>query len=141
MTCKAPSSTWTHLILSTGVSVGVGTVHAHSGLPHSLPLLPSPLAAPCSLPDSATLGLCLSRTWERPLCPVSREVIVRWFKEEQLPRRAGFERSTKAIAPWFHGRVAFRIPGAGADHFHISASLWGWCGVLKGHHNQRSRGL
>ncbi|XP_045424401.1 SH2 domain-containing protein 4B isoform X2 [Lemur catta] len=43
------------------------------------------------------------RTWERPLRPVSRDVIVRWFKEEQLPRRAGFERSTKSIAPWFHG--------------------------------------
>ncbi|KAJ8795106.1 hypothetical protein J1605_018693 [Eschrichtius robustus] len=87
---------------------------------------PSPLAVP-------------GRTWERPLCPVSREVIVRWFKEEQLPRRAGFERSTKAIAPWFHGRVAFWIPGA--DHFHVSASLWGRCGVLKGRHNQRSQGL
>ncbi|XP_076691078.1 SH2 domain-containing protein 4B isoform X3 [Callospermophilus lateralis] len=43
------------------------------------------------------------RTWERPLRPLSREVIVRWFKEEQLPRRAGFERNTKSIAPWFHG--------------------------------------
>ncbi|XP_010627841.1 SH2 domain-containing protein 4B isoform X3 [Fukomys damarensis] len=42
-------------------------------------------------------------TWERPLRPVSREVIVRWFKEEQLPRQAGFERNTKSIAPWFHG--------------------------------------
>ncbi|XP_004680749.1 PREDICTED: SH2 domain-containing protein 4B [Condylura cristata] len=44
-----------------------------------------------------------ARTWERPLRPVSREIIVRWFKEEQLPRQAGFERNTKCIAPWFHG--------------------------------------
>ncbi|XP_070472855.1 SH2 domain-containing protein 4B isoform X3 [Equus przewalskii] len=51
---------------------------------------PGPLAVP-------------ARAWERPLRPVSRAAIVRWFKEEQLPRRAGFERSTKAIAPWFHG--------------------------------------
>ncbi|XP_020928519.1 SH2 domain-containing protein 4B isoform X2 [Sus scrofa] len=43
------------------------------------------------------------RSWERPLRPVSREVIVRWFKEEQLPRGAGFERNTKSIASWFHG--------------------------------------
>ncbi|XP_006876223.1 PREDICTED: SH2 domain-containing protein 4B-like [Chrysochloris asiatica] len=43
------------------------------------------------------------RAWERPLRPVSRAVIVRWFKEEQLPRRAGFERNTTSIAPWFHG--------------------------------------
>ncbi|XP_006064820.4 SH2 domain-containing protein 4B isoform X2 [Bubalus bubalis] len=60
----------------------------HRHLPGRGPL--SPLAVP-------------GRTWERPLRPVSREVIVRWFKEEQLPRRAGFERNTKAIAPWFHG--------------------------------------
>ncbi|XP_049646660.1 SH2 domain-containing protein 4B isoform X2 [Suncus etruscus] len=43
------------------------------------------------------------RTWERPLRPFSRDAIVRWFKEEQLPRRAGFERTTRCIAPWFHG--------------------------------------
>ncbi|EDL24907.1 mCG144745, partial [Mus musculus] len=57
-------------------------------LPDTSP--PSPLTGP-------------DRTWERPLRPLSREVIVRWFKEEQLPRRAGFERNTKSIAPWFHG--------------------------------------
>ncbi|XP_062943959.1 SH2 domain-containing protein 4B isoform X2 [Cynocephalus volans] len=54
------------------------------------PGLPPPLAVPV-------------RTWERPLRPVSKEVIVRWFKEEQVPRRAGFERNTQSIAPWFHG--------------------------------------
>ncbi|XP_049501253.1 SH2 domain-containing protein 4B isoform X2 [Panthera uncia] len=61
-------------------------------LDHHLPGAgpPPPLAVPV-------------RTWERPRRPVSREVIVRWFKEEQLPRRAGFERNTKSIAPWFHG--------------------------------------
>ncbi|XP_075415691.1 SH2 domain-containing protein 4B [Tenrec ecaudatus] len=45
----------------------------------------------------------VSRAWERPWRPISREVIVRWFQEEQLPRRAGFERNTTSIAPWFHG--------------------------------------
>ncbi|XP_040826274.1 SH2 domain-containing protein 4B isoform X3 [Ochotona curzoniae] len=49
------------------------------------------------------------RTWERPLRPVSREVIIRWFKEEQLPRRAGFERNSRGIAPWFHGRNHHRF--------------------------------
>ncbi|XP_023557039.1 SH2 domain-containing protein 4B isoform X4 [Octodon degus] len=51
-------------------------------------------------------ALPVGRTWERPLRPVSREVIVRWFKEEQLPRQAGFERNTKCIAPWFHGIIS-----------------------------------
>ncbi|NWW38286.1 SH24B protein, partial [Panurus biarmicus] len=44
-----------------------------------------------------------STIWERPARPFSRDVIIRWFKEEQIPRRAGFERSTDRIAPWFHG--------------------------------------
>ncbi|KAM4852417.1 SH2 domain-containing protein 4B isoform 3-T3 [Thomomys bottae] len=58
------------------------------------------LPGPGPPPPCARLA---SRTWERPLRPLSREVIVRWFKEEQLPRQAGFERNTKSIAPWFHG--------------------------------------
>uniref|UniRef100_A0A2K6GJ61 SH2 domain containing 4B n=2 Tax=Propithecus coquereli TaxID=379532 RepID=A0A2K6GJ61_PROCO len=73
---------------------GLGQSHEQEArLDHHLPG-PGP---PQSLP------VPVSRTWERPLCPVSRDVIVRWFKEEQLPRRAGFERNTKSIAPWFHG--------------------------------------
>ncbi|XP_064572686.1 SH2 domain-containing protein 4B isoform X2 [Zonotrichia leucophrys gambelii] len=43
-----------------------------------------------------------SDIWERPARPFSRDVIIRWFKEEQIPRRAGFERSTNRIAQWFH---------------------------------------
>lgn len=111
------SSTWTHLILSTGgVSVGSVLIHSHSGLPSSFVLLPPPShslssSLSPSLPDSPTFLSLLSRTWERPLRPVSREVIVRWFKEEQLPRQAGFERNTKSIAPWFHGRTAFCVSG------------------------------
>ncbi|XP_068404097.1 SH2 domain-containing protein 4B [Eschrichtius robustus] len=81
---------------------------------------PSPLAVP-------------GRTWERPLCPVSREVIVRWFKEEQLPRRAGFERSTKAIAPWFHGIISredaedlLENMTEGAFLVRVSEKIWGY---------------
>ncbi|XP_061119691.1 SH2 domain-containing protein 4A [Conger conger] len=36
----------------------------------------------------------------------SREQIVRWFKEEQLPQRAGFLKDQSRIAPWFHGIIA-----------------------------------
>ncbi|XP_031805229.1 SH2 domain-containing protein 4B [Sarcophilus harrisii] len=58
------------------------------------------------------------RAWERPLCPVSKDVIIRWFKEEQLPRRAGFERNTKSIAPWFHANTLAYVPtGIWRDDF------------------------
>ncbi|KAK4821132.1 hypothetical protein QYF61_013518, partial [Mycteria americana] len=43
-----------------------------------------------------------SNIWERPSRPFSRDVIIRWFKAEQIPRRAGFERNTNRIAQWFH---------------------------------------
>ncbi|XP_070583048.1 SH2 domain-containing protein 4A [Erythrolamprus reginae] len=33
----------------------------------------------------------------------TQESIVRWFKEEQINLRAGFEKSMDQIAPWFHG--------------------------------------
>lgn len=152
-----PSNTWTHSILSTGMSVGTMLIHSHSGLsPAPLPLPPLPFSPLCPSPSFSLLlppsltpppsplpsslpslpiplspwhshtPSLLSRTWERPLRPVSREVIVRWFKEEQLPRRAGFERNTKSIAPWFHGRMAVWVPGA--DNFYMSTSLWGWEG-------------
>ncbi|KAM6985119.1 SH2 domain-containing protein 4A [Aplochiton taeniatus] len=36
----------------------------------------------------------------------SREHIIRWFQEEQLPLRAGFEKDQSRIAPWFHGIIS-----------------------------------
>lgn len=47
----------------------------------------------------------LRKVWERPSRPISREVIIRWFKEEQIPLRAGMEKDSKQIAAWFHGKV------------------------------------
>ncbi|KAJ8339613.1 hypothetical protein SKAU_G00363990 [Synaphobranchus kaupii] len=41
----------------------------------------------------------------RTLSTSSREQIVRWFQEEQLPLRAGFLRDQSRIAPWFHGII------------------------------------
>nr|XP_020662886.1 SH2 domain-containing protein 4A [Pogona vitticeps] len=40
---------------------------------------------------------------QRTISSSTQEGIVRWFKEEQLHLRAGFEKSTDRIAPWFHG--------------------------------------
>ncbi|NXU51654.1 SH24B protein, partial [Turnix velox] len=55
-----------------------------------------------SLPPASRL-VCTDNIWERPSRPFSRDVIIRWFKEEQIPRRAGLERNSNRIAPWFHG--------------------------------------
>lgn len=46
---------------------------------------------------------------------------MRWFKEEQLPRRAGFERNTKSIAPWFHASNKHLQWLLGAD-----GEVWVW---------------
>ncbi|XP_026074938.1 SH2 domain-containing protein 4A-like [Carassius auratus] len=35
-----------------------------------------------------------------------RDHIIRWFKEEQLPLRAGFQRDQSRIASWFHGIIS-----------------------------------
>ncbi|KAM3834744.1 SH2 domain-containing protein 4B [Vipera latastei] len=47
----------------------------------------------------------VSKAWEWPQRPLSREAIIQWFKEDQIPRRAGLERNSDAIAPWFHGII------------------------------------
>lgn len=33
----------------------------------------------------------------------AQEDIIQWFKEEQLPLRACYEKTSDTIAPWFHG--------------------------------------
>ncbi|XP_051541195.1 SH2 domain-containing protein 4A-like [Myxocyprinus asiaticus] len=42
----------------------------------------------------------------RSLSTSSREHIIRWFKAEQLPIRAGFQLDQSRIAPWFHGIIS-----------------------------------
>ncbi|KAJ8286728.1 hypothetical protein GJAV_G00042630 [Gymnothorax javanicus] len=42
----------------------------------------------------------------RTLSTSSREHIIRWFQEEQLPLRAGFLKDQSRIAPWFHGIIS-----------------------------------
>ncbi|RXM31132.1 SH2 domain-containing protein 4A [Acipenser ruthenus] len=42
---------------------------------------------------------------QRTLSTSTREVIIRWFKEEQIPLRAGYEKHTERLAPWFHGEL------------------------------------
>ncbi|XP_049749771.1 SH2 domain-containing protein 4B isoform X1 [Elephas maximus indicus] len=79
------------------------------------------------------LTVRVSRAWERPLRPVSRAVIVQWFKKEQLPRHAGFERNTTSIAPWFHGIITredaedlLENMTEGAFLVRVSEKIWGY---------------
>lgn len=45
----------------------------------------------------------------------AQEDIIRWFKEEQLPLRAGYQTTSDTIAPWFHGEYTAALDGASSD--------------------------
>ncbi|XP_054839838.1 SH2 domain-containing protein 4B [Eublepharis macularius] len=90
------------------------------------------LATTCPVAPLA-LRVPASKAWERPPRPFSREVIIQWFKEEQLPRRAGFERNTNTIAPWFHGIISrqeaeelLMNKSEGAFLVRVSEKIWGY---------------
>ncbi|XP_047573225.1 SH2 domain-containing protein 4A isoform X5 [Lutra lutra] len=38
----------------------------------------------------------------------AQQDIIRWFKEEQLPLRAGYQTTSDTIAPWFHGILTLK---------------------------------
>ncbi|XP_023371364.1 SH2 domain-containing protein 4A isoform X2 [Otolemur garnettii] len=38
----------------------------------------------------------------------AQEDTIRWFKEEQLPLRAGYQKTSDTIAPWFHGILTLK---------------------------------
>ncbi|TSK14739.1 SH2 domain-containing protein 4B [Bagarius yarrelli] len=71
--------------------------------------------------------------WIRPPRPTSRESIIRWFKEEQKPRRAGYERNSDNIASWFHGIISRQeseslLMNASEGSFlvRVSERIWGY---------------
>ncbi|XP_036404692.1 SH2 domain-containing protein 4B-like [Megalops cyprinoides] len=71
--------------------------------------------------------------WVRPPRPNCRESILRWFREEQRPRRAGFERNSNNIAPWFHGIISRQESEAllmnaveGCFLVRVSERIWGY---------------
>ncbi|XP_069466928.1 SH2 domain-containing protein 4B [Ambystoma mexicanum] len=73
------------------------------------------------------------KAWSRPPRPVSREVIIRWFKEEQIPRHAGCEKNTKTIALWFHGIISrqeaeelLMNKSEGTFLVRVSEKIWGY---------------
>ncbi|NWU51216.1 SH24A protein, partial [Dromas ardeola] len=40
---------------------------------------------------------------QRTISNSTEESIIKWFKEEQFPLRAGYQKTKDTIAPWFHG--------------------------------------
>ncbi|XP_062840307.1 SH2 domain-containing protein 4A isoform X2 [Anolis carolinensis] len=72
-------------------------------VPPPLPPKPKNLPAP-----GVTNGRPDRRGIQRTVSSSTEEGIIRWFKEEQLPLRAGFEKSTDYIAPWFHGILTIK---------------------------------
>ncbi|KAL1264517.1 hypothetical protein QQF64_004872 [Cirrhinus molitorella] len=84
-----------------------------------------------SSPVTQSLTEC--PVWIRPPRPNSRESIIRWFKEEQRPRRAGYERSSNTVAPWFHGIISRQESEAlltnaaeGCFLVRVSERIWGY---------------
>ncbi|XP_073684561.1 SH2 domain-containing protein 4B isoform X1 [Garra rufa] len=84
-----------------------------------------------SSPVTQSLTEC--PVWIRPPRPNSRESIIRWFKEEQKPRRAGYERRSNTIAPWFHGIISRQESEAlltnaaeGCFLVRVSERIWGY---------------
>ncbi|KAG8435008.1 hypothetical protein GDO86_013100 [Hymenochirus boettgeri] len=86
-----------------------------------------------SAPPLINLHVPVGKSWQRPSRPISREVIVRWFKEEQIPRRAGMEKSSNLIAPWFHGIISrgeaeeiLMNKPEGSFLVRVSEKIWGY---------------
>ncbi|XP_036156201.1 SH2 domain-containing protein 4A isoform X1 [Myotis myotis] len=68
--------------------------------PKRPPLPPKPkFLNPAEYPPKPFRNQAVTRTAPS----AAQEDIIRWFKEEQLPLRAGYEKTSDTIAPWFHG--------------------------------------
>ncbi|XP_015716779.1 SH2 domain-containing protein 4A isoform X2 [Coturnix japonica] len=69
------------------------------------PLPPKPKL----LPPVTTNGRAVRKEGiQRTISSSAEESIIRWFKEEQFPLRAGYQKNTDTIAPWFHGILTSR---------------------------------
>lgn len=66
----------------------------------------NPATPPKPKPRNTSNAINRKGGMRRSLSTSSREHIIRWFKEEQLPLRAGFQRDQSRIATWFHGIIS-----------------------------------
>ncbi|XP_036403395.1 SH2 domain-containing protein 4B [Megalops cyprinoides] len=74
-----------------------------------------------------------SPAWVRPPRPSTRESILLWFREEQTPKRAVYERNSTDVAPWFHGIISRQESEAllwnaaeGSFLVRVSELIWGY---------------
>ncbi|XP_035610403.1 SH2 domain-containing protein 4B [Oncorhynchus keta] len=80
-----------------------------------------------------TQPLMDSPAWVRAPRPSSRECVLLWFKEEQTPKQAGYERNSTTIAPWFHGLISrqesetlLMNTAEGSFLVRVSDRIWGY---------------
>ncbi|XP_051763564.1 SH2 domain-containing protein 4A isoform X2 [Ctenopharyngodon idella] len=66
----------------------------------------NPTLPPKPKPRNTSGAISRKGGMRRSLSTSSRDHIIRWFQEEQLPLRAGFQRDQSRIAPWFHGIIS-----------------------------------
>ncbi|XP_051476043.1 SH2 domain-containing protein 4A [Apus apus] len=64
------------------------------------PLPPKPKLLP---PAMANGRVIRKEGIRRTISNSTEESIIKWFKDEQFPLRAGYQKTTDRIAPWFHG--------------------------------------
>ncbi|KAM6073492.1 SH2 domain-containing protein 4A [Theristicus caerulescens] len=64
------------------------------------PLPPKPKLLPPAMANGRAIR---KEGIQRTISNSTEESIIKWFKEEQFPLRAGYQRTTDTIAPWFHG--------------------------------------
>ncbi|KAM6220516.1 SH2 domain-containing protein 4A [Rhynchocyon petersi] len=73
--------------------------------PRRPPLPPKPqFLNPAGYPVKPLRNQGVTRTASNSI----QEDIIQWFKEEQLPLRAGYEKASDTIAPWFHGIITLK---------------------------------
>ncbi|XP_077799248.1 SH2 domain-containing protein 4A isoform X2 [Macaca mulatta] len=96
--------------LSLGAQKGRGGERLQSPLrvpqkPKRPPLPPKPqFLNPAAYPQKPLRNQGVVRT----VSSSAQEDIIRWFKEEQLPLRAGYQKTSDTIAPWFHGILTLK---------------------------------
>ncbi|XP_068869480.1 SH2 domain-containing protein 4A [Aphelocoma coerulescens] len=64
------------------------------------PLPPKPKLPPPAMANGRAIR---KEGVQRTISNSTEESIIKWFKEEQFPLRAGYLKTTDTIAPWFHG--------------------------------------
>ncbi|CAM4730860.1 unnamed protein product [Leuciscus chuanchicus] len=67
---------------------------------------PDPNPPPKPKPRNTSAALSRKAGMRRSFSTSSLDHIIRWFREEQFPLRAGFQSDHSRIAPWFHGIIS-----------------------------------